>query len=120
MNNSFSYVEDNFSVLKKMKYFPIVKRSFLFLTCGPNLIYAISELLLNLIINSNRKNLTDKKTILLIKSHYSDIGTLINNKSSLKRKREIISENKIIQNLALNIELNGYEFYKGETRKNNK
>ena len=120
MNNSFSYVEDNFSVLKKMKYFPIVKRSFLFLTCGPNLIYAISELLLNLIINSNRKNLTDKKTILLIKSYYSDIVTLINNKSSLKRKREIISENKIIQNLALNIALNGYEFYKGETRKNNK
>ena len=116
MNKSFSFVEDNFSVLKKMKYLPIVKRSFLFLTCGPNLIHAISELILNLITNSDRKNLTDKKTIVLIKTHYSDIGILINNKSSVKKKRQIISENKDIQNLALNIALNGFEFYKGEGR----
>ena len=115
MNDSFSYVEDNFLVLKKMKYLPIVKRSFLFMTCGPNLIHSVSGLLLNLISHSSRKNLNDAKTIKQIKDNFQDIGVMISNKNPVKAKRKIISENTAVQHLALNVALNGYEYLKGGT-----
>ena len=113
MSEIFSYVDENFAILKKMKYMPTVKRSFIFLTCGPNLIFAICELLFNLIINSSRKNLQDPKTIKLIKDNYQEIGIIISKKNSIKMKKKIISENTVLQSLALNVALNGYEYYKG-------
>ena len=113
MSEAFSYVDENFAILKKLKYMPIVKRSFLFLTCGPNLIFAICELLFNLITNSSRKNLQDAKTVKLIKDNYQEIGIIISKKNSIKLKKKIISENIVIQSLALNVALNGYEYYKG-------
>lgn len=107
-----SFVQENLITLKRVKYLPYVKRSYIFLTCGPNLIFAICELLYNLVTNSSNKNLSDKKTIRCIKKHFPDIGILISQKSSLKTKRKIINENKEIQGLAFNVALNGFEFYK--------
>ena len=58
-----SLVDENFSVLQRLRYQTHAKRAYIFITCGSNLIHAISELLLNLITNSSNQNLTDVKTI---------------------------------------------------------
>ena len=110
--NDFFFSEENFSTLKKLKTLTHKKREYVIITSGSNLIHAISELLLNLTVNSNKDNLKDIKTIRDIRKNYQDIGSLIDNKISLKKKRKIIIENKTLQNLVFNICLDGYEYYK--------
>ena len=107
-----SYTEENLSVLKKMKYLTFEKRNYILLTCGSNLIYAFSELLSNLVKNSNKDNLKDNRIIRLIKNNYEDLGYLIDNKVALKVKRQKLSDNKNLQRLALNVSLNGYLYFK--------
>ena len=117
MADSVSFVTKHFHVLKKMKHLPYVKRTYLFMTGGPDLIYAVCELMYNLISHSSKKNLDDRRTIKIIKDNYVDIGLLISKASALKDKRRVISQNKQIQYLALNVALDGYEFIKSATGK---
>ena len=110
--NDFFFTEENFSILKKLRSLSQKKREYVIITSGSNLIHAISELLLNLTVNSNRDNLKDIKTIKNIRKNYQDIANVIDNKISLKKKRKILIENKTLQNLIFNICLDGYEYYR--------
>ena len=110
--SSVSYVEENLAVLQKLKHFSFQKRDFLILTGGKELILAFCELLNNLVKNSNKKNLVDKKTIKNISDNFYDLGQLINVRSSLQIKKHILINNKILQKLAISVALDGYLFYK--------
>ena len=107
-----SYTEDNITVLEKMKRLKFEKRNYILLTCGSNLIFAFSELLSNLVKYSNKNNLKQRSVIRLIQDNYEDLGYLINNRISLKIKRQKLSNNANLQRLALNVALEGYLYYK--------
>ena len=110
--NSPSYVEDNLPVLKKLKYFDFQKRDFLILTGGKELTLAFCELLFNLVKHSDKSNLHDKKVIKNISHSYNDLAQIINVRTSLKIKKHILINNKILQKLAIGVALDGYLFFK--------
>ena len=107
-----SFVEKHFYVLKELSKLHPTKRRFIITNSGNDLIDAFSEIFLNLIHNSSKKNLNDSKTIRLIKKNFEPIGILIHSTSSVKKRREIIISNTSLQKLALTIGLSGYEFFK--------
>ena len=106
-----SYVKENIAVLQKIRYLPMQKRDFLILTSGKNLTLALSELLTNLVKNSNKSNLQDKKTIKLIGENFHDLGEVMNPRTSIKVKKNILINNKTLQKLALNIALDGFLYF---------
>ena len=114
MDSEKSYVEENFHVLKELANLPPSKRRFILSKSGPDLISAFAKIFWNLMNNSDKNNLSDLKTVKLIKKFYPEIGTLIHHSSSIKKKREIILSNVNLQKLALNVGLSGYLYYRKE------
>ena len=110
--NPPSYVEDNLPVLKKLKHFDFQKRDFLILSGGKELTLAFCELLTNLVKHSNKTNLHDKKVIKSISDSYNDLAQIMNIRTSLKIKKHILINNKILQRLAISVALDGYLYFK--------
>lgn len=107
-----SYVEENLPVLLKLKYFEFQKRDFIILTGGKELILAFCELLTNLVKHSNKSNLNDKTVVKNISICFNDLAQIMNVRTSLKTKRHILINNKILQKLAIGVALDGYQHYK--------
>lgn len=110
--NSTSYVEENFATLQKLRHFSFQKRDFMILAGGKELTLTFCELLTNLVKHSNKKNLHDKKIIKNISDNFHDLEQLINVRSSLKTKKHILINNKILQKLAIGVALDGYLYFK--------
>ena len=109
------YVENHFDTLIELRKLNVERRNFILLSCGVNLIYAFSELFLNLIKHSNPKNLDDQLTIRLIKKYFTPIGQIISPQNSIKTKKNLLVKDRNLQNLALVQALGGYEYYKKST-----
>lgn len=109
------FVENHFDTLIELRKLNVERRNFILISCGNNLVYAFSELFLNLIKHSDPKNLNDKATIRLIKKYYTPIGQIISPQNSIKIKKSLLLKDRNLQNLALYQALGGYEHYKKST-----